>query len=844
MQAYKAARALLAFALFHAAVQAQETAPASATDTPSLFNQAFAQRKKAAVQKIALPVFLDGRELGVIKTQIRADGVEVERLALAALLEPILQPQWLAPLSANPAASAWMDLAEVNAIGWTASYAAQRLAIDLDLPLPLRKTESLSLGARQLAVPLGALRPEPWSWIVNGRWVMTQQSTVDASAVAGRLYPDVAGRWQDWVFEGSGAYALSGPDAGAWSRASTRLVRDWPTDAIRLSVGDVNSSSHASATSLALGGLALSRAFSLNPALPVQSEPGTALSLQQGAAVDVRVNGMLARTLQLGPGVYQLSEIPVFTGANAVELTVVEPGGKTRVLVFDYFYDATLLKSGVNEFEVALGAPVLDAPTGRSYAAGQTLFSGWWRRGWTDALSAGVSLQLRDAPGLGAQVVGADAVWATALGNVSGWWGQSRHPGFEGHALSAQWRWNQQMRREDRQPLLARSLFFIAQASASTQGYAPISADQPSPALSDMGLRLGVLWADGYSGSLSASLRNSAASADRASSISVGLRRRIDRNWSLDGSISTYRQGDAQDTNLGVLLTYTGTANADRADPGMFWQSTATYQSKDQRKEWAADAAGNTTWLGSDTAWQVSGTHSDALSGQDTAARARAWMGRAEAIVAARQSSGGNGSSSLVEASLASALVVSKGGGWGWSAPIYDSAVQFKPYKGYEGLKLLVDARSETSALSSDRFGTPPLASLSAYVTRELQIDLEDLPPGMGLGEDRPVLLPGYRSVVVVPVGSRARTQATGRLLGANGQALPLHAIVLTGLDPAQTVDLFTNRKGLFLSPQLPPGVYALRQPGDATPLARFEVSDAQAGVVDIGAVQVPQDTP
>ena len=124
MQAYKAARALLAFTLDHAAVQAQEAAPASATDTPSLFNQAFAQRKKAAVQKIALPVFLDGRELGVIKTQIRADGVEVERLALAALLEPILQPQWLTPLSANPAASAWMDLAEVNAMGWTASYAA------------------------------------------------------------------------------------------------------------------------------------------------------------------------------------------------------------------------------------------------------------------------------------------------------------------------------------------------------------------------------------------------------------------------------------------------------------------------------------------------------------------------------------------------------------------------------------------------------------------------------------------------------------------------------------------------------------------------------------------------
>ena len=842
MQVDKAALALLAFALLHAqAVQAQVTSPASANDASTLFNQAFAQRKKTTVQKIALPVFLDGKELGVIKTQIRADGIEVERLAFVALLEPILLPQWLAPLTANPGGAAWIDLEEVNATGGTAKYAAQRLAIDLDLPLHLRKIESISLGARQLVVPPGALRPEPWSWIVNGRWVMAQQSAADASAVSGRLYPDVAGRWEDWVFEGSGAYTLSGLDAGAWSRASTRLVRDLPTDAIRLSLGDVNSSSHASATSLALGGLSLSRTFSLNPALPVQSEPGTALSLQQGGAVDVRVNGVLARTLQLGPGVYQLSEIPVFTGANAVELTVVEPGGKTRVLVFDYFYDATLLKSGVTEYELVLGSPALDAPAGRSYAAGQMLLSGWWRRGWSDALSAGVSWQLRDAPGLSAQVVGADAVWATPLGNVSGWWGQSRHPGFVGQALSAQWRWNQQMRRDNRETTPARSLFIIAQASASTQGYAPISVDQPRPAQSDLGLRLGVLWADGFSGSLSASLRNSKASADKASGISVGLRRRIDRNWSLDGSISSFRQGAAQDTNLGVLLTYSGSANT---DTGVFWQSTATYQSKDQRKEWGADVAGNNTWMGSDAAWQFNGTHSDALSGQDAATRVRAWMGRAEGIVTARQSRGSNGTSSLVEASLASALVISKGGGWGWSAPVYDSAAQFRPYKGYEGLKLLVDARSEMSALTSDKFGTPPLSSLSAYVTRELQIDLEDLPPGMGLGEDRPVLLPGYRSVVVVPVGSRARTQVSGRLMGANQQPLPLNGITLTGLNPSQTMDLFTNRKGLFLSPQLPPGVYELRLPGEVGPLARFEVTEEQGGVLDIGAVQTPADSP
>jgi outer membrane usher protein len=840
----KAALALLWLAGLNPSVLAREPGSTTLNNSPALLKPAFSQRKENAVQKIDLPVFLDGRELGMIRTQIRPEQVEVDRQALAALVEPILQPEWVKTLNDQNDKTTWIDLKAISAMGWVAKYSAQRLAIEVTIPLQIRKTETFSLGARQQAVLPGALLPEPWSWIVNGRLVRTQQSATGVSTLSQRLYPDVAGRWQDWVLEGNGAYTLSGKNAGVWSRQSTRFVRDWPSEALRLTLGDATSSSHASASSLALGGVSLSRKFELNPALPIQSEPGAALSLQNGGSVDVRVNGVLARTLSLGPGVYQLSEIPVFTGANAVELTVVEPGGKTRRLVFDYFYDATLLKSGVSEYEFLWGAPAFDAPTGRSYDKSQRLFSGWWRRGWTQALSAGVSGQWRYSPNERARVAGLDAVLATPLGNLAGWLSQSQHKDFGGYALSGQWRWNHSARRDGEATPLARSISVIVQARHSSQGYAPVSAELPGPAASDVGIRLGLLWAGGYSSSVGANVHRSDVPFGNTSNLSMSLRTLLVRQWSLDGSVTLNRQAGVQDTALGLLLTYTGDVSTDSRERGMFWQTTTGYQSKEQRTVWDADLAGNTVWMGSDTSWQVNANHSSAITGRDTSARARALMGRAEAVVTTLQNNNPSGHNTLLETSLASALVISKGGGWGWAAPVYDSAVQFKPYRGYEGLKLLVDPRSDTSALSSDLFGTPPLASVNAYVPRELQLDVENLPPGLNLGADRPMLLPRFRSVVLVPIGSNARTQVTGYLLGPKRQALALQAIVLTLRGSTESIDLFTNRKGLFLSSQLSPGFYDIKQPGNEKVLATFAVSEEQEGMMDIGQVQILGERP
>ncbi len=173
-----------------------------------------------------------------------------------------------------------------------------------------------------------------------------------------------------------------------------------------------------------------------------------------------------------------------------------------------------------------------------------------------------------------------------------------------------------------------------------------------------------------------------------------------------------------------------------------------------------------------------------------------------------------------------------------------DSAALIVPRPGYENLVMYVDPMLDRSAAASDRFGAPVLTDLNAYTPREIQLDVANLPPGRSLGVDRPLLQPGYRSVTIVPLGSNANVQFSGNLLTAQGQPAALIALRLAPVGRGEPVDLFTSRKGRFTSPPLPPGRYWLTIPGETKPLKQLQIDEGQAGLLDLGTLTMPADSP
>lgn len=811
--------------------------PPAPASTQGVFEQAFGKRRTRTVQRLALPTTLDGREIGTLDAELGPQGVRMSRKALAQALKRVLRPDVHDQIdSADPAAL--IGQAELSAMGIAASYSEQRIAVDLTVPLVLRTARVVYLDGRNTeAEPAGEGRvgPAPWSLVVNGRWVGSHESAVGANVQRSRLFAEGAARAGGWVLEGNGSMATDGTSSG-FERYETRLVRDWPDKAVRLTLGDLATGARPGLATVGMGGVRIGRQFSLNPQLNSQALPARNLGLPNGGAVDIVVNGFVVRTLRLDPGVYNLNAIPVFTGANDVILRVVEPGGRVTEQRSQYFFDASLLSPGLSEWDVALGVPVQAAAGSRAYNGARRIGSAWWRQGWADGLTAGAGVHWRAEAAASASLVQGDAVWANPLGTFAGWAAHSRQAWGSGQAASVQWRANSAP-----SPAARMSFSAAAQIAWSGSGYAPVDVDTAGLRTTDAGLRLSAVWPGGWGATLAIAQRDVAKPGGYSSNQTVSLRKRLDRHWSVEATYSHTRSGVTPGVLNGmVTLRYSGAATPD----GTSYRASSSFQTRDSRLQADVEASGVSVLAGGEATWRMAGSRIQSASAQETSVRANLLTGRGDASWALTRTHGTAGATTLHEVTVASAVIVSPAG-IHVGGPVADSAAVLVPRRGFGDLRLLVDPRGERVAASSDRWGPPVLSDLLAYSPRELQLDAENLPAGRGLGFDRPVLLPAYRSVLLVPVGSDANTQLGGKLQGATGQPLGLQALRLQALGTrAEPIDLFTNRRGGFMSPPLPPGRYVLTRPGEAASLARVEIGENQEGVVDLGTITVKDGTP
>jgi outer membrane usher protein len=810
----------------------------------NLFEQAFAKRRAQSVQQIALPTTLDGRDVGLVNAQIRNDGVWLAREALLTALDNVVQPSSKAALASAEPAGQWISTEALKTLGLEAVYSAQSITLELRVPMRLRLTRVLSMDERNAPVQGKAaesiLMPERWSLIANTRWVLTDTQTDLGNLTTVRTYLEAAQRMGEWVVEAAGSVPI-GPTGAVGTRDMTRLVRDWPAQAIRLSVGDLNTAARPGVPSVAAGGIQLSRRFNLNPALNSQSQPTERLVLPQGAAVDVRANGFVSRTLQLAPGVYELKDIPVFTGANEVELNIVEPGGRSSVRRFDYFFDASVLAPGLTEFDLAFGRPSRVAATGLRYSPQQSVTALSWRHGLTAQTTVGAAAQWRSSgSGDMVRVLQADGLWATRWGTGQAYVTQNAHPGFSGQAASLQWSAQSTVRRE----LTAGrwSWAAVVQSSWRAPGHASLLSDTASAGSRDFGARLSALTPIGLTASLSASQRRGDLPADQGRTLSVSLRKAIAPQWSMEAVLSGQHDPIGRRQQVNISLRYSGKTQPNGITP----RAAMGYQSSDSRWQLDAEATGVTTVAGADAPWRMLASSARSAQAHETSLRAALNTSRAELsafVNDSRRTGVASGFSRLSELAVASSLIVTPSG-WALTRPVSDSAARVAPRPGYEQLSIYIDPSLDRSAAASDRFGAPVLNDLNAYTPREIQLDVADLPPGRSLGVDRPLLKPAYRSVITVPLGSDANVQFSGSVVTAKGQPAGLVALRLTPVGKGEPVELFTSRRGRFTSPPLPPGRYWLNIPGDPKPLKQLKIEPQQVGIVDVGSIELGTSEP
>jgi outer membrane usher protein len=816
-------------------------ASASATmDRDALAKQVFGQRSKPQkVRQLDLPVRIEGREVGQIAARLTPapQDTQLDIASLSTMLRQRLQDEPLAALTAlagsdgfgKPTALA----ADSRAAGLDITVDTSDLSVAISISPQIRRPVRIDVLGRgdpsrgYLVVPNAS-----FSSYVNVRAALEYLVLPEPDRPDGRgplnLVFEHASNWKGWVLETESSFKQDLSER--WSRGSVRLVRDLPDRALRLIGGDLVNPTTSAQVGRTLGGVSVAKNFALTPYRSVQPAGQRDFVLEQSSLVEVQVNGRPTRSFRLEPGPYNLSNFPGTSGTNDVQIRITDAFGREQTIDFPFFFDGQLLADGVQEFAYTAGYPYSVQSNRIVYDTERATFSGFHRFGLNDRLTVGANLQSDRSQ----HVIGAEALLATGFGTF-GLEPQVSFGDDTGYQVALRYRdfraggslWD---RRSVTAQLVWRDTAF---GSFGT-------LDPVNDTAVDASLRVSQPLSDDLTATLGGRWRvNRASGLQDAWGVDANLRYRIDRQGSLDFTLNhaVESQGLKQ-TGAFISLRYSLDQGKQNVGVAIDTQSRETrldwrYQSSRPVDQWAFSL---------DAVARAGG---DRLQGSAGYTHQR-FLASVRQDISQRPVNSGFGIERRTQLSLATALVYADGH-FGITRPVNNSFAIVVPHPRLRKLLVGVDPIDGIWLSRSDRFGPPVVSNISAYLVRPLLLDVPDVPVGYDIGEDRPAVVPGYRTGTIVPVGTDASVSLDGQMQGPDGLPLGLQSGELrpVGEPVRKAVAFFTNRRGRFRVEAVRPGSWELILHGlDFRPVP-VNIPEEAEGIRVLGSIRMePAEQP
>ena len=291
-------------------------------------------------------------------------------------------------------------------------YRLDRSRLALDITAPAEAFDGTLLSLRG---SLNAPTPPPLGAYFN--YDLSALRAERASTGFGALLEGVAfGRWGSFV--ASGVVRVDGQ-----KRSVVRLDTHWRTDLPgrmeTLVVGDTFSSGGAWSRPVRYGGVRYARDFRLAPGFVTYPTPTISGSAALPSTVDVLINNQRGARSNVQPGPFEITHVPIVTGAGQMQLVVRDLLGRETVVSQNYYIAPVLLAPGLSDFSFEAGALRQHHGT-RSNDYGPVFGAGTYRLGITDALTGELRAEAerdRAAAGAGvAAIAGGYAVVALAAG--------------------------------------------------------------------------------------------------------------------------------------------------------------------------------------------------------------------------------------------------------------------------------------------------------------------------------------------------------------------------------------------------------------------------------------------
>jgi outer membrane usher protein len=198
--------------------------------------------------------------------------------------------------------------------------------------------------------------------------------------------PTINASVQGWNLRSRHDYQSGGQ---GWLRLDSSLTYDSPDQMTRLTLGDLSPVTGALGRGVTMAGIGLSRVFSMQPEFETKPGLSGGAPVTSPSTAEIYVNGVVVKNMNLQPGMYQFQDLSYFSGFQDISVVIRDQYGNRQVYNMPYYFDDSLLKAGLHEFNYNLG---LERNDGFDDYQGLA-FSGLHRFGVTDSLTMGLRME-------------------------------------------------------------------------------------------------------------------------------------------------------------------------------------------------------------------------------------------------------------------------------------------------------------------------------------------------------------------------------------------------------------------------------------------------------------------
>lgn len=788
---------------------------------------------------LTVPLQFNRRVLGELPVLLtRDDRFIVDSAGFKALINPLLTPEAQAELDVTLAGRTSFEPEAIGGSGIALDYDPEQLAVLVLRIDPTRRVpESLFRGGTPDPEEQG---PEAFSAYLNTSMAIQRRES-DGEIDQPSIFLNGAVRYRGLVFEAD----VQGRqdrfnDTYEVDRRYARFVYDQPAQFRRWVLGDVNPETRGRQGFVELGGVGVARqkrrfeSFRNNVLTGARQ-----IVLQENSVVRVLRNGVFVREFRLDPGQYDVSNLPLSTGSNDIQLEIEGQSGRRESVAYNAYLDSIDLEPGDYEYAAYIGV-VSDRGFGSpDYSDGEVAFTGYYRKAFLDRPSIGVGLQASSD----VQTVTGQTHYILSAGSRVRLDGAASNSRFvdQGYAF-------------------ALSYDYILDYGGTADVWTVV-ADYTSENFADLGNAEGqnpTSWA--FSGaysrrfspdwtvSLSSSYRMSREdSRDDSYSVNLTSTYRFAREWNVQVGVEYLDLGIPDNSpfggfggeGFGVTAALVWTPRYDRRAEARYSSARDSGSIRfQQAPENRVDSFGYSLAATHDDGAKTVSGQVDYISNRFDASLSHIALGESFSNITDEQ----------VTSLRVSTSFATTGGKVAMGRNIFDSFAIVHPHETLKGGVIAGETLEGGRFTSrSGAFGPALDNTLTSYVNQSVRYDAIDAPLGYDIGEGIVRVRPAYRSGYAIEVGSSKFVSALGRLVGNQDKPVALVSGRVIALDdPTAEPELFfTNSVGRFAVQKLEPGKrYRVELFSSPATSFEFAVPADNDGLLDLQILRVPLDIP